>query len=401
MPIIKNIRAGIEPVIVTTNIPLVVHLLYRLDFGGLETLMVDCINRMPADKYRHAVVCLTDYTAFSEKITKPNVRIFSLHKPAGLGLSAHLKLWRLLRQLRPTILHTYNLSALEYGVTAAMANVPVRVHGEHGRDASDPDGTNQRHNRLRRWLLPFYDCYYAVSTDLCNWLTTTIGVPDKKNLLLANGIDTNTFHPPSGAQSMLSEKLPAGSFVIGTVGRLQDVKNHAGLIDAFILLLTLIPEKKSQLRLAIVGDGPLLPLLKEKITAAGLADQIWLSGARTDVAEIMRTFSLFVLSSIAEGTPITILEAMATGLPVLSTRVGGVPEVVVENITGTLVSASDPVALANAMAWYVNHPDLVIQHGVAGKARVEKQYGMAAMLASYTNMYDDMSTAKKITLGRG
>ena len=385
----------------TTNIPLVVHLLYRLDFGGLETLMVDCINRMPADKYRHAVVCLTDYTAFSEKITKPDVHIFSLHKAPGLGLGAHVRLWRLLRQLRPTILHTYNLSALEYGLTAAMANVPIRVHGEHGRDASDPDGTNQRHNRLRRWLLPFYDCYYAVSTDLGNWLTTTIGVPDRKKRLLANGIDTNTFHPVVDAQNKFSEQLPMGCFVIGTVGRMQEVKNHAGLIDAFILLLTLLPEKKSQLRLAIIGDGPLLPILKEKIVAAGIADHVWLPGARTDVAEVMRTFSLFVLSSIAEGTPITILEAMATGLPVVSTRVGGVPEVVIENVTGRLVPPSDPVALANAMAWYVNHPDLVTQHGLAGQARVEKRHGMAAMLSSYTNMYDDMSAAKKITLGRG
>lgn len=356
---------------------------------------------MPAEKYRHAVICLTDYTAFSRRITKPDVPIYSLHKPPGLGLGAHVRLWHLLRQLKPSILHTYNLSALEYGVTAVMANVPIRVHGEHGRDANDPQGTNRRHNQLRRWMLPFYDSYYAVSADLSKWLTTTIGVPDKKNRLLANGIDTNTFRPIVGRPEILSEKLPAGCFVIGTVGRMQEVKNHSGLIDAFILLLTLMPEKKSHLRLAIIGDGPLSPALTEKIAAAGIADQVWLPGARSDVADIMRTFSLFVLSSIAEGTPITVLEAMATGLPVLSTRVGGVPEVVIENVTGMLVPASDPIALANAMAWYVNHPDLVVQHGLAGKARVDKQYGMAAMLLAYTTMYDDMSAAKKITLRRG
>ena len=385
----------------TKNIPLVVHLIYRLDFGGLETLLVECINRMPADKYRHAIICLTDYTDFSKKITKPGVEIFSLHKPPGLAPGTHVSLWRLLRQLKPTILHTYNLSALEYAVAAALANVPVRVHGEHGRDASDPDGSNRKHNLLRRLLLPFYDCYYAVSADLRDWLKTTIGVPDRKNLLLGNGIDTVHFSPPAGAQRCVSEALPAGCYVIGTVGRMQDVKNHAGLVDAFIRLLALVPEKRAQLRLAIVGDGPLLPSIREKIAAEGIADLVWLPGARTDIADIMRSFSIFVLSSIAEGTPITILEAMATGLPVVSTRVGGVPEVVVDGVTGMLVPASDAEALANAMALYVRQPELAVQHGMAGKERVLRQYSMASMLSAYTTMYDDMLAAKNNTLGAG
>jgi len=113
----------------------------------------------------------------------------------------------------------------------------------------------------------------------------------------------------------------------------------------------------------------------------------------------MKFFSVFALSSIAEGTPITILEAMATGLPVVSTRVGGVPEVVVEHVTGTLVPASDAQALADALANYVRHPDLVARHGLAGRNRVERHYSMASMLAEYTNMYDVMAAAKTRTLG--
>lgn len=381
------------------NIPLVVHLIYRLDFGGLETLLVERINRMPADKYRHAIVCLTDYTEFSQKITKPGVGVFSLHKPPGLGLGTHVSLWRLLRRLKPTILHTYNLSAIEYAFTAALANVPVCVHGEHGRDAGDPDGTNRGHNLLRRLLLPFYDCYYAVSADLREWLKTTIGVPDKKNLLLGNGIDTEKFSPAIGAKRMISAALPAGCFVIGTVGRIQDVKDHAGLVDAFIRLLAVMPEKRADLRLVIVGDGPLLPALREKVESAGIADQVWLPGSRTDIAEIMRTFSLFALSSIAEGTPVTILEAMSTALPVVSTRVGGVPEVVVDKVTGKLVPASDAQSLADAFAFYVRQPELAVKHGIAGKERVEKLYSVASMLSAHTNMYDAMYAAKKKTLG--
>ncbi|MEO8837746.1 MAG: glycosyl transferase group 1 protein, partial [Herbaspirillum sp.] len=94
--------------------PLIVHLIYRLDFGGLESLLVQCINRLPANKYRHAIVCLTEYTIFSEKITKPDVPIFALHKKPGLGLGMHIAIWQLLRKLKPAILHTYNLSTIEY-----------------------------------------------------------------------------------------------------------------------------------------------------------------------------------------------------------------------------------------------------------------------------------------------
>ena len=215
------------------NLPLVVHLIYRLDFGGLETLLAECVNRMPADKYRHAIVCLTDYTEFAKKITKPGVEIFALHKPPGLGLETHLKIWKLLRKLRPTILHTYNLSAIEYTVVATLAGVPIRIHAEHGRDASDTDGKNRKHNLLRRLLIPFIDYFVPVSGDLQHWLKTTIGVPDAKNLLVNNGVDTENFGPNKHPTQEQPWAVPAGSFVIGTVGRIQDIKNHQCLIDAF------------------------------------------------------------------------------------------------------------------------------------------------------------------------
>ncbi|HSY26744.1 MAG TPA: glycosyltransferase, partial [Burkholderiaceae bacterium] len=175
--------------------PLIVHLIYRLDFGGLETLLVERINRMPAEKYRHAIICLTDFTQFSEKITKPDVALFSLHKKPGLSLGTHAKLWKLLRQLKPTILHTYNLATIEYAPAACLAGVPIRINGAHGRDAGDPQGRNRKHNLLRRLMLPWYDCCYANSADLLAWNRAVIGVPEHKSRLLVNGIDTEKFHP--------------------------------------------------------------------------------------------------------------------------------------------------------------------------------------------------------------
>jgi glycosyltransferase involved in cell wall biosynthesis len=148
------------------------------------------------------------------------------------------------------------------------------------------------------------------------------------------------------------------------------------------------------LRLAIVGDGPLLPMLREKVRALGLDGLVWLPGARSDVAAILRGFDVFAMSSIAEGTPGSALEAMASGLPVVGTRVGGIPEVVAEGVTGQVVPPRDPAALAEALARYALDPELAAAHGAAGRARVLAHYSMPAMVAGYQALYDSLCERK-------
>lgn len=378
--------------------PLVVHLTYVLDYGGLETLIVESINRMPADRYRHAVVCLTKYTDFAKKITRPGVEVIALNKPPGLGLATHAQLFKLLRRLRPAILHTYNLAAIEYAATAMLAGVPVRVHAEHGRDARDPHGLNPKHNLLRRLLSPIVDCYVPVSLDLQRWLREVVKVPDAKNLLIDNGVDTARFAPVAApaAAAPLPPGCPDwdGCFVIGTVGRVQDVKDHATLVRAFALLRERLPQQASRLCLAIVGDGPLRPALTRQIEEASLAGAVWLPGARNDIAAIMQRFTVFALSSIAEGTPVTLLEAMACGLPIVSTRVGGIPDLVPEGVAGTLVPAADPGAMADALAAYVLNAERVQREGAAARQRIEQRYSIHAMLSAYLDLYDRLTGAK-------
>ena len=383
---------------VTHNRPaqqaLVVHLIYRLDFGGLETLLVDCINHMPPERYRHAIVCLTDYTAFADKITRPGVELYALHKQPGLGLGIHLTLFKLLRRLRPAILHTYNFACAEYAVPAWAAGVPVRIHAEHGRDAGDPQGLNRKHNFLRRALAPWIDRYVPVSQDLANWLTQVVRIAPAKLELIMNGVDTERYTPQLAAASMPWSGAPETPFVIGTVGRLQDVKDQATLIAAFALLCARRPQERARLRLAIVGDGPLRARLAQQAEQAGVADLVWFAGARNDIAQLMRGFDLFALSSIAEGTPVTLLEAMACGVPVVATRVGGIPELVQDGVNGALVAASDPQALAAALARYVDAPALVAAHGGAARERIERHYSVAAMVGAYTALYDQLCNSK-------
>ena len=374
--------------------PLIVHLTYSLDFGGLETLLIERINRMPASAYRHAVVALTRYTDFARKITKPDVGVYALNKQPGLSLGTHAALFKLLRRLKPSVLHTYNLAAIEYAPVALLAGVPVRVNGLHGRDAADPEGRNPKHKLLRQLMLPFYDHCYANSGDMLAWNRQVIGVPEHKSGLLANGIDAERFRPLAHGEQRPDFGFGAGCRVIGTVGRVQDVKDHATLVDAFALLRTRLPAESAALRLAIVGDGPLLPALREKVRALGLEGLVWLPGARYDVPEILRGFDVYAISSIAEGTPGSVLEAMASGLPAVGTRVGGVPEVIAEGLTGQLVPPRDPSAMADALAPYVRDPALAAVHGAAGRARVLSNYSMPAMVAGYQALYDSLLERK-------
>lgn len=389
--------ASTAPVASTRQPPLVVHLIYRLDIGGLETLLVDTINRMPDSCYRHAVVCLTDYdAAFARRIVRPDVALFALHKPPGAAPRTHLDLWRLLRRLRPAILHTYNLGCYEYNATALAAGVPVRVHAEHGRDAGDPQGLNRKHNLLRRLLAPCVDRIVPVSHELRDWLRGTVGIAPSKLTLIDNGVDTERFRPAqAGGPRGEPWQDDPDAFVIGTVGRLQDVKDQATLVDAFALLRAMLPGER--LRLVLVGDGPLRAALAARIAAAGLDDCVWLAGPRSDVAPVMRSFSLFALSSIAEGTPVTLLEAMASSLPVVATGVGGIPDLVADGVTGTLAPPSDPAALAGALAEYVRTPARARAHGAAGRARIEQAYSMHAMLRAYIDLYDELRQSKTKT----
>ena len=371
--------------------PLVVHVIYRLDVGGLETLLIECINRMPSERYRHAIICLTTSSAFAKKISAPNVAVYELHKAPGLSLATHTDFYKLIRRLKPAIVHTYNLAAIEYHLMAALAGVPVRIHAEHGRDAADPHGKNRKHNLLRRLISPLLHKFIPVSVDLQNWLQHVVGIPARKLQLVPNGVDTDQFSAPDQDGTAPSPfPFPSDSIVLGTVGRLQAVKDHQCMVTAFAQLRKRSPDLSHRLRLVIIGDGPCNAALHQQVRALGLQDVVWLPGSRDDIALLMRHLSVFVMSSIAEGTPMTILEAMASGLPVVATQVGGIPEVVQPNHSGMLVPAQDPQALANAMAIYCTQPALARQHGAQGRAQVEAHFSIKTTVAAYLALYDNL-----------
>lgn len=363
--------------------PLIVHVIHRFDVGGMEMLLAQTIRRIPRHRYRHAIVCVSGYSAFTEVLAGTGTPVYSLDKPAGLGLSAHFRLWKLLRKLRPAILHTCCISAVEYTATGVLAGVPVRLHAEHGRNLNEADGRNIKYNLLRRTMALLMHACVAVSGDLRIWLADIVRIRRSKITCIGNGVDTDRFSPASILQSP-----EANRFVIGTVGRVSDIKNHTALVDAFVLLLERFPERRQELSLVIVGDGPLLGALKEKIAALGIDHLVSTPGSRSDIAEILKTFAVFALPSLSEATPVAVLEAMATGLPVVAARIGGVPDIVHEHLTGTLVDSPSPEHLAMGIARYIQNPELIKQHGATGRTFAEQHHGIDRMVDSYLSLYD-------------
>jgi sugar transferase (PEP-CTERM/EpsH1 system associated) len=372
--------------------PLIVHVLYRLDTGGMEQVAISVINHS-GKRYRHAIVALAGIGAMRNRIADPAVPCLSLDKKAGKDWGCYFRLWKVLRRLKPDIVQTYNIGTLDVAPVAWLAGVRRVVHAEHGRDVADPDGTNRRYRTMRRWLQPFIARYVAVSADLENWLRERVGIASRKVACIPNGIDIERYAGAAGSRELrplLGAFAPPGTFVVVNVGRLDPVKGQAGLIAAFKLLCDSSPATAARLRLVIVGEGACRNSLEAHIARLGLHDQVCLLGDRKDVPAILAECDVFALSSVAEGIPLTLLEAMAAGLPIVATRVGGVGEVVLDGVTGTLVEPGNPAVLAQALRGYMEDALRRAQHGEAGRQRVEQHFSLAAMLAGYTSLYDEV-----------
>ena len=371
--------------------PLVLHVVSRFDTGGLENGVVNLINHMPAHAYRHAVMALTEVTDFKARVRVPDVQFVALNKGPGQGFKLYPRVWRLLRDMRPAVVHTRNLGPLEMQVAAAAAGTAARIHGEHGRELNDLRGDNKKLQWQRRMYAPFVHRYVALSRDLQSYLVNKVGIAAHRIDQIYNGVDAQRFQPRAGARVPVPGwpfAADEAGWVIGTVGRMQGVKDQTLLARAFVRALALQPALRASWRLVMVGDGPLRAQVQTLLVEAGLQEQAWLPGERADVPDVMRCMDCFVLPSLAEGISNTILEAMACGLPVLATDVGGNGELVQTGRTGRLTPAGDVEAMAQALlAMYADRERTRLQ-GAQGRAEVESRFSLHAMVGAYQALYD-------------
>jgi sugar transferase (PEP-CTERM/EpsH1 system associated) len=368
------------------------HVVYRLDAGGMEMGVVKLVNGLDPGLIRSAI-CSTKPHSTLKNLVHPSVPLFELNRRDGNDPWLVRDLYRLFRRERPDIVHTHAWGTLIEGAVAArVAGVPVLIHGEHGTLQLRP---YQRWLQRRAWSR--VDYVLSVSERLADRIWRETGFPRQRLRVLRNGVDLSRFGALDRGDSRRALGLPAHGPVAVTVGRLVAVKDHFSLIDAVGIL------RRNNMRLvvAIAGDGPLRSALLERAAALDVSDAVRLLGHREDVERVFAAGDVFVLSSKSEGMSNTILEAMASRLPVVATRVGGADEMVVDGETGLLVPPRSPERLAAALGELTGDLARATQMGHAGRRRSEAEFSLEGMLRRYQELYLDTTRgrAQKTTAG--
>ena len=309
------------------------------------------------------------------------IEIVRVHKKAGgVDLTLVPRLARVFRRWRADVVHTHNPPPLIYGAPASKIARARCVHTKHGANAMP-----SRRRLLSRAAGRFVDAFVCVSEMTAATARGQREVPEDRIVTIENGIDLSRFAPSAETRQAVRAELgiPPHAFVVGTVGRIVAEKNQALLVEA------VAPDLSGTLQLVIAGDGPLLPSLRAMVEQLGeRARYVHLLGARRDVPRLYTAFDTFALSSDSEGLPLVIVEAMAAGLPVISTDVGGIAAVVVDGETGLLLPRGDAHALASKIATLAAAPTVGVRFGEEGRGRALARYSRQRMVDDYFAVYD-------------
>ena len=364
----------------------ILHILHSLRIGGLENGAINLINRLDDGRFEHSICCIDESGPMAKRLIRP-VDIYALGKGERRDHLLPFKIASIIRKVKPDIVHTRNWGTIDGAIAAHLSKVRYVVHGEHGREAADPDGANKRRSVIRKALNPLISRFVTVSSELRDWLVRDVGISQDKVIQIINGVDTERFRP-AGDKAIARSKtgFDPDSFLIGTVGRLDPVKDMQTLIDT-IHRLTFNISNKKKIELLIVGSGPEEQKLKARALELQVSDRIYFIGERNDIPELMQAMDVFVLPSIAEGISNTLLEAMASGLPIVATRVGGNPEVVEDGVTGVLFEPGNSVGFAEKLFLYSSNPELARKHGCGGRIRAEERFSLGRMVKEYEKLY--------------
>ena len=377
--------------------PAVIEVVLSLSPGGTERLVVELARRLQPD-FDMAVCCLDGPGSWAHLLTDQDIPVKALNRRPGFRPLLGRAIARFAADRRATVIHCHHYSPFVYGALSTLWWRSGIVFTEHGRLNDDPPSRRRKLANQVFGRVP--SSIFAVSSNLRSFMIDEGFAQDQVGVI-RNGIDLGPLPTPGGrldARSRLG--ISPDEFVVGAIGRLDPVKSLDTLIDA----IRVMPQSARRWRLVLMGDGPERERLQARVAASGALDMVTFTGHRADVRELLPAIDVYVNCSVFEGISLTILEAMAARVPVVASRVGGTPEVVIDGECGYLVEPRDPRALASAISNLQDRPDLALAFGRAGRVRVEKHFSIDRMVREYAAVYakvgarEDWSAATPVSV---
>jgi sugar transferase (PEP-CTERM/EpsH1 system associated) len=367
--------------------PVICQLVHGLPIGGTE-MLVDRLIRRLSDRYRFVVFCLDEVGELGRGLVHDGFELEVLGRRPGFDWGCVRRLARRVRESGAQLVHAHQCTPYAY-ITAArlLGRRPPVLFTEHGRFFPDVPSTKRRwFNRL---LTSHSDRLIAVGGAVKRALVENEGLRAERIEIVYNGVATAPASIAAERRAELRREFGAasGDFVFLQVARLDSIKYHATALEAFSRAVKQAPHA----RLVLVGDGPERPAIERQIHERRLAASVRMVGQRGDVPQLLAAADAFLLTSLSEGVPVTIIEAMAAGLPVVSTSVGGVPEIIDNGDTGLLAPAKDASALAAAIVRLVHDVELRGRLADRGRERVASRFSEEQMMQSYDRLYTDLT----------
>ncbi len=359
----------------------VMHLLSSFHVGGAEMVALELARSMDPDRFRVLACSLDGCGPMADRFEAAGVRPLSLDRSRlrqGYDIGLAWRLANLLRDSGTDILHCHNTFAKLYGtVGGALARVPVVVCSQHA--VPSEQGIRESHF-LAKVANPLATRFVAVAEYVRRTGVQAGYVLPDRTTVIYNGIDLSRFQPRDGHADA------SQTMVVGCVGRLSEEKRHELLFEAIAGL----KREDVDVRLQVVGDGPRRQHLEAAAARLDIEEEVEFLGMRDDVPALLRRMDVFALTSSTEGLPLSVIEAMACALPVVATRVGGLPELVEDSVSGLLVPVEDAAAIANALCRLAQEPGLRARMGKAGRLSAVERFSLAACAAQHENLYVEL-----------
>jgi glycosyltransferase involved in cell wall biosynthesis len=357
----------------------------------MENGVVNLANHFPTEEVSTTFLCLEQAGEFANRL-KPGIPVHTLGRRAGWDWAACKKLARHLRNLQPSLIHTHNLGPLIYAAVARLISptlwgTPI-MHGEHG--ALQGDGLSARRLKQRRLFYRICKLVHTVSAGLREELITR-GLPAKKIVSILNGVDCDRFRPVADKQrARLSTGLPENAFVLGAVGRFIATKRYPLMVEAFELLAKDWPE----LHLMILGDGGAeRETVRERVCQSPHADRIHVMGHQQEPAPFYQAMDILVMPSSHEGLANALLEAMASGVPVLAHAACGAGEVIQNGSNGFLQEIQTAADLAEYLTRLRSQPELLSTVSQKARESAQCEFSLSAMVNNYLSAYRQVANS--------